>query len=59
MKFAEWISFEAERIVRIGYLTPKEHRMDYMIVQKQAALVRAFAHGKDGLTENDEPRAVW
>jgi hypothetical protein len=58
MKFAEWINFEAERIVRMGSLTPEEHRTDYMIVQIQAALKKAFAHGKDGLTENDEPRAV-
>jgi hypothetical protein len=59
MKFAEWINFEAERIARMGSLTPEEHRTDYMIVQIQAALKKAFAHGKDGLTENDEPRAVW
>ncbi len=58
MKFAEWIDFEAERIVRMGSLTPEEHRTDYMIVQIQAALKKAFAHGKDGLTEEDEPRAV-
>ena len=58
MKFAEWINFESERIVRMGSLTPEENRMDYMIVQIQAALKKAFAHGKDGLTENDEPRAV-
>ena len=62
MKFAEWINFEAERIVRmivrIGSLAPEQHRTDYMILQIQAALKKAFAHGKDALTENDEPRAA-
>jgi len=58
MKFAEWIDFEAGRIMRMGSLTPEQHRTGYMIVQIQAALKKAFAHGKDGLTENDEPRAV-
>jgi hypothetical protein len=58
MTFAEWIGFEAERIVRIGLLAPEEHRSDYMIVQIQGALKKAYAHGKDGLSEHDAPRAV-
>jgi hypothetical protein len=58
MKFAEWIDFAAERIVGVGSLTPEENRTDYMIVQIQGALKKAFAHGKDGLTDDHEPRAV-
>ena len=58
MNFAEWVDFEAERIAHMGSLTPEEHRTDYMAAQIQAALKKAFAHGKDGLTEDDEPRAV-
>ena len=58
MNFAEWINFEAERIVRLGLLAPEEHRADYMIVQIQAALKRAYARGMDRLTEADAPRLV-
>jgi hypothetical protein len=58
MNFREWIDFEATRIVRMGILAPKEHQADYMKVQI-AALGKAFAHGRDGLTETDEPRAIW
>jgi hypothetical protein len=57
MNFADWIDFEAARIVRMGLLTPEEHRADYMKVQIQTALKKAFAHGRDGLAEIDEPRA--
>jgi hypothetical protein len=59
MNFREWIDFEAERIVRMGMLAPADHREDYMKVQIQAALRKAFAHGRDGLAEADEPRALW
>ena len=59
MDFREWIDFEADRIVRMGLLAPDEHREDYMKVQIQAALKKAFAHGRDRLTETDEPRAIW
>jgi hypothetical protein len=59
MNFGEWIDFEATRIVRMGTLAPNEQQADYMTVQIQAALRKAFAHGRDGLTETDEPRAIW
>jgi hypothetical protein len=58
MNFAEWIDFEAARIVRMGLLAPEEHQADYMKVQIKVALKKAFAHGRDGLVETDEPRAV-
>jgi hypothetical protein len=57
MDFSDWIKFEAERIIRMGSLTSEEHRADYMRVQIEAALRKAFAHGRDGLTETDPPRA--
>jgi hypothetical protein len=53
VNFSEWIDFEAERIVRMGLLTPEEHRPDYMMVQIRSALKKAYAHGKDGLSERD------
>jgi hypothetical protein len=58
MTFADWIDFEATRIVSMGLRLPEEHRADYIKVQIQAALKKAFDHGRDGLTETDEPRAV-
>ncbi len=58
MTFAEWIDFEAARIVSMGLRLPEEHRADYIKIQIQAALEKAFHHGQDGLTETDEPRAV-
>jgi hypothetical protein len=48
MTFAEWINFEAERIVHMGALVAEENRADYMVVQIQAALKKAYAHGRDG-----------
>jgi hypothetical protein len=59
MTFVDWIDFEATRIASMGLLLPEEHRADYIKVQIQAALKKAFDHGRDGLTETDEPRAVW
>ena len=59
MSFAEWINFEADRIVRMGLLAPQEHQTDYMGIQIQAALRKAFAHGRDGLSGDDPPRAIW
>jgi hypothetical protein len=59
MNFWEWIDFEAKRIVHMGLSVSEEHRADYMIVQIQAALKKAFAHGRDGLTKTDVPRAIW
>jgi hypothetical protein len=58
MTFAEWIDFEARRIVGMGLHAPEEHRADYMLVQIQGALKKAYKHGRDGLTEHDTPRAV-
>ena len=58
MNFAEWIDFEADRIVRVGSSVPEEHRADYMVIQIQGALKKAYHHGRDGLTEYDAPRAV-
>ena len=58
MDLAEWIEFEANRIVRMGAQLSEEHRADYMRVQIEAALKKAFAHGRDRLTERDPPRAV-
>jgi hypothetical protein len=51
MTFAEWIDFEATRIVSMGLRLPEEHRADYIKIQIQAALKKAFHHGQDGLTE--------
>jgi hypothetical protein len=59
LNFAEWTRFEAERIVRMGLLAPEDVRADYMQIQMEAALNKAFAHGRDGLTEQDRPRAMW
>lgn len=58
MTFADWIDFEANRIVSMGLRLPEEDRADYIKVQIQGALKKAFGHGRDGLTETDEPRAV-
>jgi hypothetical protein len=59
MTFAEWIDFEATRIVSMGLRLTEEHRADYIKIQIEVALKKAFDHCKDGLTETDEPRAVW
>jgi hypothetical protein len=58
MTFAEWINFEAERIVHMGALVAEENQAGYMVVQIQAALKKAYARGRDGLTELDPPRTV-
>ena len=58
LTFAEWIAFEANRIVEVGLLAPDEHRADYMRVQIEAALWKAAHHFEDGLTAADAPRAV-
>jgi hypothetical protein len=57
MTFNDWIEFEADRIIRLGSQLEPEHKNDYMKVQIVAALKKAFAHGRDGLTVKDEPRA--
>lgn len=59
LTFSEWISFEAERIVRMGLAAPVEHRADYMRVQIEAALRKASDHFRDGLTDEDPPRSTW
>jgi len=58
MDFSEWIKFEAGRIVERGLPLPEEHRADYMRIQIEAALRKAFAHGRDGLIETDPP-PIW
>jgi hypothetical protein len=58
MNFAEWVEFEAGRIVGKGLRLSEEQRADYIRVQIVGALRKAFAHGQDGLTEIDQPRAV-
>jgi len=58
MIFSQWIEFEADRIVSIGQNLPEERRVGYIRFQIEGALRKAFAHGRDGLTESDEPRAV-
>lgn len=45
-------------ISRQGLRFSEEDRADYIKVQIQGALKKAFGHGRDGLTETDEPRAV-
>jgi hypothetical protein len=59
MTFAEWMTFEAERIVSMGLQTPEEHRADYMLIQIETALHKAAAHYRDGLTDDDPPRPLW
>jgi hypothetical protein len=59
LNFGEWITFEANRIVTLGLKAPEEQRSDYMRIQIEAALSKAFAHGRDGLQKSDAPRAVW
>jgi hypothetical protein len=59
LTFSEWIKFEADRIVRLGLLAPEQHRADYMRLQIEAALRKATAHGRDGLSDDDFPRAIW
>jgi hypothetical protein len=58
MNFSEWTIFEASRIVSMGLRLPEEDSADYMRAQIEGALRKAFAHGRDGLTETDPPRAV-
>jgi hypothetical protein len=57
MEFSNWIEFEAERITRLGSQIGEEDRYDYIKVQIVAALKKAFAHGRDGLKLQDEPRS--
>jgi hypothetical protein len=58
LTFAEWIPFEAERIVTLSMAAPDGHRADYMRIQIEAALKKAGAHFRDGLTNEDPPRAI-
>ena len=58
MTFTEWINFEADRIVSMGLRLPQEHQADYMRIQIVGALRKALAHGRDGLSDDDPPRAV-
>lgn len=56
LNFREWVDFESDRIVRMGLQASEDHRADYMIAQIQAALMKAFLHGADGLSDVDPPR---
>ena len=56
MTFAEWIEFEADRIATMARGVAEQHRADYIKVQVIAALKKAYAHGKDGLSAEAEPR---
>jgi hypothetical protein len=42
----------------MGLLAPEEHRADWMTVQIEAALRKAYLHGKDDRSEHDAARAV-
>lgn len=57
MKLNEWIEFEADRIASNGIAAPEEHRADYIKVQIVAALYKAFAHGRDGLSTDTDTRS--
>ena len=57
MTFSKWIEFEARRIADMSEALPEQHRSDYIVVQVEAALHKAFAHGKDGLSVDADPRA--
>ena len=59
LTFAQWIDFEANRIVRMGLAAPEADRGDYMRIQIAVALRKAACHFRDGLTDEDPPRAVW
>lgn len=59
LSFAEWIAFEADRIVMMGLQSPEDHRADYMRLQIEAALRKAADRFRDGLTDDDPPRPVW
>lgn len=59
MDFSEWMKFEAARIVSMGLAASEEHRVDYMRLQIEGALHKAFAHGRDGFTDADAPRPIW
>ena len=54
LTFAEWIEFEASRIVSMGLKLPEEQRRDYLYIQIRAALLRAQALSRQGLRD-DEP----
>jgi hypothetical protein len=56
MNFKEWMAHEASRIVSLGFNAPEDKRAEWMAFQIELALKKALAHGRDGLTEMDEPR---
>jgi hypothetical protein len=59
LTFAEWVLFEADRIISLGFRAPPEHRADYMRVQIQAALGIAVEHGRAGLSDDDPLFEPW
>lgn len=58
LTFADWIAFEAAPIVGVGLRAPAEDQADYMREQIEAALSKAYCHGRDGLSNADIPRAI-
>jgi hypothetical protein len=59
LTFADWVIFEADRIVGMGLRAPQEHRADYMRVQIQVALRRVADHGRAGLSDEDPLLEPW
>lgn len=59
LTFAQWIEFEARRIPEMGLQTPPEHQADYIYVQIATAPRKAFAHGRDGMSDADLPRTTY
>ena len=59
MSFDEWIDFESRRIVRLQRDLEEDIGYEYAEIQIAAALEKAFAHGRDGLSLRDEPRATY
>lgn len=56
MRFEDWVKFEAGRIASMGLNVPEDAQADYIRIQIEVALAKAFRHGRDGLTESDPPR---
>jgi hypothetical protein len=54
LTFAEWTAFDAQRIVEMGMsLANPEEARGYMILNIQAAIRKAYRHGKKGLGEDE------
>ena len=56
MDFSEWVKFVAKQIIDLSAaVVPEEARANYVRRQIEDALGRAYAHGRNGLTESDPP----